>query len=210
MKKILVCISVVCMTIGVFAQGPRGSQTPGDHHPMMDSLIRHAEFQFDTAESRHMFDSLMVRNRERMDSLPALHNAMIQFSRCRAERAYDSLHAKVVRRDIDKDSLDKVINGRRNDAQTNLKLAIEDLKNLKEKQRTEIEQARQELKGRIEDKQKDVKGGIDVALARLEQAKQNLETKATAAKDAETLAKIQEAIKRLDAIETHLKDVKAR
>jgi hypothetical protein len=210
MKKILVCVGIVCMAVGVFAQGPMPSRDMGEHRAMFDSLIHRDGFQFDAVEGQHLFDSLMVRNRGMMDSLPALHRTAIEFSRCQAEKAYDSLRVRIERKDIGKDSLEKILDTRRREAHANLKLAIEDLRNIKEKDRAEIEKARQELKGRIEDRQKDVKGGIEVALNRLEQAKQNLETKATATTDADAIAKIQEAIKRLDAIEAHLKEVQAK
>jgi hypothetical protein len=210
MKKILVCVSIVCMAVGVFAQGGPAARDMGEHRAMFDSLMHRDGTQCDVGEGQRLFDSLMVRNRGMLDSLPAVHRTMIEFSRCQAEKAYDTLHARIQQRDIGRDSLEKILDLRRRDAHANLKLAIEDLKNIKEKDRAEIEKARQELKGRIEDRQKDVKGGIEVALARLEQAKQNLETKATATTDADALAKIQEAIKRLDAIETHLKEVQAK
>ena len=197
MNKLLACVCTGLFALSAFAE--MGPAPTGTMPPM-------PTFNFDSLRQAHqnMFDSMMAANRATMDSLMACHQATIQVCRFEAEQAHKTLQEKVQAHQISPDSLKKIIEARRAEAQANLKLAIGDLKVFQDSIKAKVEKARQDLKDKIADKQKDVKGGIDVALARLADAQKKLETQKAATTDKEVLAKIDEAIKRLSDIQAHL------
>jgi hypothetical protein len=203
MNKLLACVCTGLFALSAFAwEGPAtGGQMPP---PPTGSLPTIGNFDSLRQAHQNMFDSIMTRNRATMDSLMASHQATIQVCRLEAEQAYKTLQEKIQTNQISPDSLKKIIEARRAEAQANLKLAIGDLKVFQDSIKAKVEKARQDLKDKIADKQKDVKGGVDVALSRLAEAQKKLEAQKAATTDKETLAKIDEAIKRLSDIQAHL------
>lgn len=212
MNKLLTCVCTGFFALSAFAV--ENPLPPVDAPHMDQDSMRQVHQDFDQDSMRqthqHAFDSLMTANRATMDSLMASHKATIQVCRMEAEQAYKTLHDQMKAGDISKDSLKKVIDTRRAEAQANVALAIQDLKDFQKAKKDEIDKARDDLKSRIADKQKDIKGGIDVALSRLEEAVQRLETKKASTTDETTLAKIDEAIKHLTEVQTHLQAVQQK
>jgi len=196
MKKVLVALCLGAFALSVFA-----AQKPVvNTMPNIDSLM---------AIHKSTFDSIFKANLPKMDSLLALHQAMIQSCRLEALKAFDSLKIKIKANLISKDSLDKILDARRAVAKENLKLAIGDLQALKDSVKVRIQKASEELQNKLADREKNIKGGIETAIARLDEAKAKLEAKKSSA-DAAAAAKIDEAIKRIDAIEAHLKAVEKK
>lgn len=204
MNKLLACVCTGLFALSAFAVD--GTLPPPPTSPTTPFTLP-VTVNFDSLRQVHqgMFDSIMAFNRTTMDSLMASHQATIQVCRTEAEQAFKTLQEKVLAGQISPDSLKKIIDARRAEAQVNIGLAITDLKEFQDANKANIDKARQDLKDKIADKQKDIKGGIDVALARLADAQKNLEAKKAATTDKETLAKIDEAIKRLSDIQAQLK-----
>lgn len=205
MNKLLACVCTGLLALSAFAtDAPTTKPTPVPPQPVktvnFDSLLK---------VHQSVWDSMMAANRKTMDSLMAAHQTTIQVCRFEADQAFKNLGDQVKAGQISPDSLKKIMDARRAEAQANIKIAIQDLKNFQDSLKVKIDKAREDLKTKIADKQKDVKGGIDVALARLEDAKKKLEAKLTTTTDKDAQAAIQEAIKRLNDIETHLKSVQA-